>query len=204
MEPEEPVLYLNTLFSVTASAEGVDLGYIVAVLNSRLMSAAYERWTNRLFGDKFPKVSKLDLARLPIPRGSKVKQKTLSRLGRELNTQWPQLKGTVSSFFDEANGLDESGKLGKKLAKFWDMKREDVIAELARTPRGDGLAAVEPFVKTWKMAVHRVNDIWGQINDLEREADAMMRDLSGLDSGTYDEVVSRVPEITLEQVLLPR
>jgi type I restriction-modification system DNA methylase subunit len=204
VEPEEPVLYLNTLFSVTASAEEVDLGYIVAVLNSRLMSSAYERWTNRLFGDKFPKVSKLDLARLPIPRASKVKKKNLSRLGRELNAQWPQLKSIVSCFFDEANALDTSGKLSKKVSRFWDMKREDVIAELARAHRGQEPAPVESFVKTWKTAVHRVNETWARINDLEREADALMCDLTGLDSGTYDEVVSRVPEITLEQVLLPR
>jgi hypothetical protein len=204
VEPEEPVLYLNTLFSVTAAAEDVDLGYIVAVLNSRLMSAAYERWTNRLFGDKFPKVSKLDLARLPIPRAGKAKQKKLSQLGRELNKEWPQLKGIVSIFFDEASAMDASGKLAKKLTNFWDMKREDVIAEVARTHRGDAPVAVEPFVRTWKAAVRRVNESWGRIGDLEREADALMCDLSGLDPDSYEDVVSRVPEITLEQVLLPR
>ncbi|WP_437722355.1 Eco57I restriction-modification methylase domain-containing protein [Sorangium sp. So ce861] len=208
VEPEEPVLYLNTLFSVTARDEDVDLGYILAVLNSRLMSAAYERWTNRLFGDKFPKVSKLDLARLPIPRAGtkadKAKREELARLGRALNAEWPRLKSTVLAFSDVVSATDGSGKLGKTLTRFWDLTREDVIAELARVHRRSAPAAVEPFVKAWKAAVRRVNETWSRIGDLEGEVDALMCELTGLDPQSCERIVSRVPEITLDQVLLPR
>lgn len=204
VEPEGPVLYLNTLFSLTARVSGADLGYVLAVLNSRLMSAAYERWTNRLFGDKFPKVSKLDLARLPIPRTSNAKRAALSKLGCQLNAEWPALKGVVESFRDLVGAADASGKLRKSLAKFWEMTRQDVVAELARVQRGEASMAVEPVVTAWRGAVRRVNEIWGRICDLESAVDAMMRELTGLDQGTYDAIVARAPEISLEQVLLPR
>src|SRR5579859_1289140 len=58
--PDGPVLYLNTLFSVTRPRAPYNLGCLLAILNSRLISSAYERFANRIFGDKFPKVSKLD------------------------------------------------------------------------------------------------------------------------------------------------
>lgn len=201
--PESPVLYLNTLFSVTSREESVDLGYVLAVLNSRLISAAYERWTNRLFGDKFPKVSKLDLARLPIPRASVAQRAELSRLGRELNQQWPQLKSIVSAVRDAANIVDGSGELAKKMAPFWSLSREDVVRELSSISGANHLPAANDFLKTWKVAVRDVNSTWSHICDLEKDAENVIRDLVGITPAHYDEIVSRIPELTIANVLLP-
>jgi hypothetical protein len=64
--PDVPYLYLNTVFAIFNPRE-VELSYLLGIINSRFVSATYERRANRLLGDKFPKVSKLDLATIPIP-----------------------------------------------------------------------------------------------------------------------------------------
>ncbi len=102
-EPPAPLLYLNTLFS--CSAASVPLGMILAVLNSRLASAAYERWANRLFGEKFPKLSKLDLARFPMPRCDRALARRLHLAALELRAAWAALAATEGPQGQERDAL---------------------------------------------------------------------------------------------------
>jgi hypothetical protein len=203
-EPEEPVLYLNTLFSITTRDKDVDLGYILAVLNSRLVSAAYERWTNRLFGDKFPKISKLDLARLPIPQATRTNRAELSRLGRELGQQWSLLKNVSSDFSNTVTAADSSGNLAKSMARFWEMTKDDVLTELSRNPDVGQRSSLDRIFSSWKQAVKNTNRYWSKVCDLEKDCESLLCNLANIKPALYSEIVSRAPEVMLETILLPR
>ena len=90
-EPCEPILYLNTLFSIY-NARSVSLWALLGFLNSRFLSASYERWANRLFGDNFPKVSKIDLARIPIPPLNSRAESNIANAANALQESWEGLR----------------------------------------------------------------------------------------------------------------
>src|SRR5690606_12179320 len=89
-EPTEPYLYLNTLIAVYDPT--IPLASILAILNSRFVSASYERHANRLFGDKFPKVNKADLAAVPVPRLTRILKASLSQNATSLQRLWGELR----------------------------------------------------------------------------------------------------------------
>lgn len=89
--PREPVLYLNTIFSIS-NARGMPLAAILGVINSRFMSASYERRANRLFGDKFPKISRIDLARTPMPKMNTALANKLAAAATGLQEGWSALR----------------------------------------------------------------------------------------------------------------
>lgn len=90
-KPNEPTLYLNTLFSIYNSPD-IPLSCILGLINSRFASGSYERRANRLFGDKFPKVSKIDLASVPVPKMSKELIHEIGDVSILLQQEWQRLR----------------------------------------------------------------------------------------------------------------
>jgi hypothetical protein len=201
--PNHPILYLNTIFSCSSPRKGFSLPFILAVLNSRLMSACYERWTNRLFGDKFPKLSKIDLSRLPIPWPARI-DRSIENCGKELNTLWSELKAEVLSFEAYLATSDSSGFLGQRLQRFWRLNRRDIIEILGSAALTYGSADAQRFVIEWQASVKSVNELWSRIADLEAECDDLVRMAYGIKRDVYNKLVSSIPEISIDEVLLPK
>ena len=95
-KPASPILNLNTLFSST-NARGIPLECVLGIVNSRFVSPSYERRANQLFGDKFQKVSKSDLATIPIPRMATAAAKEIGQVASGLQTQWQALRSDLSA-----------------------------------------------------------------------------------------------------------
>jgi hypothetical protein len=201
--PEEPLLYLNTLFSCSAPREGTPIGYLLAVLNSRIASAAYERWANRIFGDKFPKLSKIDLARFPVPKATARTKHALHRHALELSKDWSELKRAVTSFQDAARVLDASGGLDKRLRKYWKLGRAEVIDALAAA-KARSPARVERFMEAWSSAVSTIDARWKKILAAEDHVEGLVQKAYGLSDAACDRLLARVPATTLDDVLLPK
>lgn len=154
--PTAPFLYLNTLFSLTCPKRGISLEYLLTVLNSRVVSACYGRWSNRLFGDKFPKVSKVDLARIPIPIPSRDADRKLVRLGKLLSTEWQACKEASLEFSEYLRVLDRRGHLSKALAAPWEFDRESVVAAISEIPVRLSHDRFQELIQSWKRAHTRI------------------------------------------------
>ncbi len=202
--PEEPVLYQNSLFSVTQAQPPYTLGCLLAILNSRLMSSSYERFANRIFGDKFPKVSKLDLARLPIPPLNKSTAKALGKNGLELTKMWTGLKSLITEFQNITAVADPSGTLGRKLSKFWVLTRGDVTDALGSSGHIVQSSAVNQFLEDWKRTRTAVQKQWGEIMQREEAIEQILRSALRIPANLYYELISGTPEPSLEDALLPK
>ena len=135
-----PELYLNTLFSVS-NPRDITLACILAFLNSRFVTGSYERRANRLFGDKFPKVSKIDLASVPIPRMSAKATLALGTAALELQSQWQGLRDALQDAnSDLAAAYPEAGLTD--FGHFWKLSEAEFLARSTRTLRAPAI--------TWK------------------------------------------------------
>jgi len=203
-EPDGPVLYLNTLFSCSEAKTELTLQGLTAILNSRFISAAYERWANRLFGDKFPKVSKADLARLPIPQVGRPEAKALHSLGVTLSNEWQQLKTAVSDFFFLLDVKDAGGSLRKDLVRFWELDKRDVGQAVSKSMPGVSSKSLGEIVAAWSAATKDVNRTWGQISVAERSVDDTLRAAYKIKDAVYVDLTSRGKGADLADVLLPK
>ncbi len=202
--PDEPSLYLNTLFSLSSPAKGFTLEYLLAVINSRFVSACYERWANRLFGDKFPKVSKIDLQRLPIPRPSKIVRAKLEALAKRLSTNWNTLKKTAQRYADAMEVLDPSTQLAGAVREYWTLGTRDFVAELQRASVPLTPTQISGAVELWKETKNKTDKIWAQISTDEMESEELIRIAYGVEEEIYEELISRAPAIAINDILLPK
>lgn len=202
--PEGPVLYLNTLFSISSPRTVLTLPAVLAILNSRFMSGAYERFANRIFGDKFPKVSKLDLARLPIPPVTPKQIRELEGLGAVLQERWQQLKKHALEFFDFIRLADGRRPAAGAFAQFWELDRDDVPQLIVESFPELDLGSREVIMQRWVAANTIVGASWGTIAAAEDRVEELVRGLYGIKASVYDRLVARVPAPSVADVLLPR
>lgn len=202
-KPTAPSLYLNTLFSITKRSDALDLEYILAILNSRFVSAAYERWTNHIFGDKFPKVSKIDLARLPIPVPTPKQMRHLNTVAGQLGSLWSQLRYTLQTFLDWVKVTDRSGKLLRNLGEFWTLDKQANLMILGEAKTFGTPREVQLYLEHWGSAVSAVNQIWGQIVPLEDEVEQIVMKLYRINESVYSDLIARVPRLDISAAMRP-
>ncbi|HEY1599253.1 MAG TPA: N-6 DNA methylase [Pirellulales bacterium] len=202
--PSSPFLYLNTLFSLTSPVKGFSLEYLLSVLNSRVVSACFGRWSNRLLGDKFPKVSKVDLARIPMPIPSKDVSRKLNRLAKSLSTEWQTCKESSVAFGEYLSLLDTRGLLAKALAEPWAFDREKLVAAISETRVRLTADQLKELIKAWKTANTKIGSHWDKICEYEADVDALVARAYGFRKELCKELIERAPALKIEDVLLPR
>lgn len=200
---DTPHLYLNSLFSITRVQEPYTLTSIAAILNSRIYSACYERFANRLFGDKFPKVSKMDLASLPLPRLVADDIALLGESGRELGRLWPMLRASILTFRDECNVIDGTGKLWKAMNRFWVLDRDAVVHARANTNSSQSSPQGLDLLDRWRDSRDTVQTIWANLCESETIVEETLQAALSIPPDAYEELVSRVPKAKIEDALLP-
>jgi hypothetical protein len=198
-----PELYLNSLFSITGLQNPYTLTSVVAILNSRIYSACYERFANRLFGDKFPKVSKMDLASLPLPKLLANDIASLDESGRALSRLWPMLRASMRAFRDECNAIDGSGKLWKTTDRFWVLDREAVLQARATANNSSPSTGRPDFLEQWRESRDTVQTIWSNICESEKTVEETLQAALSMSPEVYEQLLLRVPKAKIEDALLP-
>jgi hypothetical protein len=199
--PDKPILYLNTLFAVY-NARGVPLPTLLGVINSRFVSATYERFANRLFGDKFPKVSKLDLASIPVPPMSKATAESIGVAALKLQDHWEALRGAFRDANADLGAAIPEAKL-TRFEQFWTMTEGQFshkASELFGTLTPAQLALVRGAHQRAKGAV---DTEWPDITDAELKLEAAIRKAYRVSDRVYSAVIDRVPEPNITWALRP-
>ena len=199
--PAHPTLYLNTLFGVY-NAKDVPLPTLLGLLNSRFVSATYERFANRLFGDKFPKVSKLDLASIPVPSMGRATALAVADAAIALQSEWEALRATMR----DAGGDLAAAVPGAKLARFeqfWAMT-ESQFGRKATELFGSLTPNEMNFIRTaYRTAKRGVDSRWHLILEAESALESAVRKAYRVSDRVYDAVIDRVPAPTLALALRP-
>jgi len=189
-EPSEPRLYLNTLFAVY-NARDAALECINGLMNSRFVSGSYERRANRLFGDKFPKVSKIDLASIPIPKMSKALKAEISATAISLQREWQALRDKLHRSNVDLASLSSEANLAD-FGEFWRLSETDFRSCYKRSygivpARGMLLSEV------YRKSKAAVDDHWHRICSGEETMGKLVQKAYGVSSATYDAIVDRAP-----------
>jgi hypothetical protein len=203
-EPSDPFLYLNTIFSCSDPTGPYTLPYLLGVLNSRFASASYERWANRLFGDKFPKVSKLDLARLPVPTWKDGVSDRIGELAIDASTAWAALRDDIRAFHEFLLTSNENGLTKGAFHRFWEIERDTAIEALAKAKAKRSSREVQALLSEWDCSREVVNRRWARVSSIEDEMEELVRLAYDVDASIYAELIERVPAATIDEALLPR
>jgi SAM-dependent methyltransferase len=189
-EPTEPYLYLNTLFAVYET--DIPLACILAILNSRFISASYERRANRLFGDKFPKVSKADLAAVPIPHLTRGLKTGLRDTGVSLQRLWGELRDGLRDA-DRLLRLANSGLAIEAFPEFWLASEDEfVTAALAKTGLMSGPQA-DLVRQGYRAGKSAVDSKWHEIEALEIANETLVSQAYRVPSAIYQQLLQTVP-----------
>ena len=197
------MLYLNSLFSVSNVKKPYTLASLAAILNSRIYSACYERFANRLFGDKFPKVSKMDLARLPLPSLQKKDVISLEEHAQNLQKLWSTLRASMVSFREDCNAVSDDEKLWEALKGFWILDRETVAQAQIAIDNSRSSVERRAFLEDWQAARSSVQTIWSNICESEEQVEEIIRKALAISPEVYEQLLVRVPKIRIEDALLP-
>ncbi|MBP1886534.1 Eco57I restriction-modification methylase domain-containing protein [Sinorhizobium mexicanum] len=199
--PTDPVLYLNTLFAIY-NARGVPLRTLLGLLNSRFVSATYERFTNRLFGDKFPKVSKLDLASIPVPRMSRASSAAIGDAAVALQGEWEALRQALREANADFAAATPEAKL-TRVEKFWAIS-ETEFSRKATELFGPLTPTQIAFVRSaYRKAKSAVDTRWHRIVEVESALEGAVRKAYRVSDRVYDAVLDRVPTPTVAWALRP-
>lgn len=170
--PVEPTLYLNTIFSIS-NARGLPLAAILGVINSRFVSASYERRANRLFGDKFPKISRIDLANTPMPNMNPSASKSLAEASLALQEYWSELRAALRSA-NAMLGLVHSKLDLAEAGDFWALD-ERAFSDWALKSAGAMSTDQNSSVRSaFRQAKGAVNSYWHNVVASEQLVEALV------------------------------
>ena len=199
--PTNPVLYLNTLFAIYNARES-GLPTLLGLLNSRFVSATYERFANRLFGDKFPKVSKLDLASIPVPQMSKATAKAIGDAGVALQSEWEFLRQAMREAGQDLSAAIPDAKL-TRFDQFWLMSEAQFTRRASELLGSLTLTQLDLVRAAHRKAKGAVDARWHLITDAERTLEGAVRNAYRVSDRVYDAVIDRVPVPSIAWALRP-
>lgn len=198
--PTQPRLYLNTLFAVY-NARDVPLLCLLGIINSRFISATYERRSNRLLGDKFPKVSKLDLASVPVPRMPARLAEEIAGATEALQARWTQFRGDLVRSGENLAAIDSKATLAD-FDLFWELRESEFVksaSEKYGASRGTDLELIRQSHRT---SVAAVNAQWHEILSAENELDELVARAFRVSDGLYSTLVRATPTPDIRWALL--
>jgi len=189
-EPTEPYLYLNTLFAVYDPT--IPLASILAILNSRFVSASYERHANRLFGDKFPKVNKADLAAVPVPRLTRILKASLSQNATSLQRLWGELRDGLRDA-DRLLKLADAQMAVDAFPDFWLSSEDDLVAAAAHRIGRLSPPQADLVRQAYRVGKTAVDAKWHEIEALETATEALICQAYRVPAAIYQQLLETVP-----------
>ena len=198
-EPNEPEMYLNTLFAVY-EPDGISLPCLLGFINSRFVSATYERWANKLLGDKFPKVSKADLACIPIPHVSDRVDKKIGNYATELQALWSRMREGFTSASSKFVLLGPTASLAEHDG-FWYLKKDDFIRLVAKKYKDMPIEGAKIASDVYTEAKKAINENWHLILKTEDALETAIKDAYGLSDDVYKKLVAGSPEPSIAWAL---
>jgi hypothetical protein len=199
--PTNPVLYLNTLFAIY-NARDCGLATLLGLVNSRFVTATYERFANRLFGDKFPKVSKLDLASIPVPRMSKATAGTIGEAALALQSEWEALRQAMREAGQDLAAVRPDAKLAR-FDEFWSMS-EAQFTRRASELFGPLTSLHSGYVRAaYQKAKGSVDARWHLITEAEEALEGAVRGAYRVSDRVYEAVIDRAPVPSISWALRP-
>lgn len=194
--PDGPEMYLNTLFSIY-NPRGVPLECLLGLVNSRFVSGSYERRANRLFGDKFPKVSKADLASVPVPAMSVATMASIGESALALQEHWQALRDAFRGASDDLAVLSPGASLSR-VGDFWSLSETEFRQRIHQVLAINDPTNVRDIYRRVKTAA---DTHWPAIQEGEGELERLVRRAYRVREDIYEQIVGATPAPAIDWAL---
>ncbi|MCG2462069.1 N-6 DNA methylase [Flavobacteriaceae bacterium F89] len=178
-------LYFDTLVhGIYQIHKEFSLDYLLTILNSNSATFLY-RLLHDIKGKVFAKISLDKLGAFPLPQTKKYERESLQSLGKIILDSQPQLDSISSNFSRYFTQKYKLKKISRKLENWHELTFNDFIKVLNKAIKSAGgtpLSKKDEFewLNLFEENKKRAQDLQTQINQTEKEIDAMVYELYGL------------------------
>lgn len=148
-----------------------DLLFLLAILNSSLISFYFEKTTPKANRSMFPKLILQDLRQFPIPNVDNDKKGSLSSKAEQMIELNKQLYEGVKSAIDLLQAEYQPKKISQKLEEFYTLGINPFLEELKKQGVNISLFQKEDLINWYKQKADALNDIKNQIDTLDQAID---------------------------------
>ena len=177
---------MSNISLIKRDEKSIALKYILAILNSQLIAYYFVKNTAKSVRKMFPKIILNDLRKFPIKDISEEEQQPFIAKVNLILLMNEDLQEVSSKFqkslFRKFDGLD---KLSKKLEKWQELSYSDFIKELKKKKITLSLSEEADWEDYFEENKQKAQNLQTQINQTDKEIDAMVYELYGL---TEDEI----------------
>lgn len=190
---EEIYLYnRSNIAIVEKTSSDISLKYIIAVLNSKLLSYYFVKNTAKSVRKLFPKIILNDLRKFPIKKINPVEQEPFIENADKILGLNKELQGVNTKFNNYFSGQYKLTKLSRKLESWYDLSFSEFIAEINKAIKATGqtpLSKKDEFdwIDLFEENKTKAQNLISQIDKTDATIDAMVYKLYGLNP---DEVKS--------------
>lgn len=162
-----------------------ELLYLLAVLNSSLISFYFEKITPKANRTMFPKVILQDLRKFPIYDATTEQQQSLAQKAEQMIELNKQLYLGIDSAIELIKAEYQPKKISKNLEKFYTLGVHPFIEELEKQKVKLSLSQKEELIAWYKEKSEKLNQIQSEIDKLDKTIDQEVYKLYNL---TEDEI----------------
>ena len=148
-----------------------ELLYLLAVLNSSLISFYFEKITPKANRTMFPKVILQDLRKFPIYDATTEQQTSLAQKAEEMIELNKQLHNGIDSAIELIKAEYQPKKINKNLEKFYTLGVHPFIEELEKQKVKLSLSQKEELISWYKEKSEKLNQIQSEIDKLDKNID---------------------------------
>jgi hypothetical protein len=164
---------LNNVYNVWKPREGLNLRYLLVILNSSLIKAIYQSISQEK-GKLFAEVKKVYLQKLPIKLISVVQQQPFIEKADSMLSLNRDLQDKSSSFLKNIQAKFSVSKITRKLEKWWEL---DFAEFLKETKISISLTEQEELMVYFDTRRSEARAIVSEIRKTDAEIDNMVFDL---------------------------
>lgn len=181
-------IYLNNLSIINILSKEnskLKLLYLLAILNSSLMSFYFEKTNPKANRTMFPKVILQDLRIFPVAKTTEEQQQSLAQKAEQMIELNKQLHAGIDSGLELINSEYQPKKISKNLEKFYTLGIHPFLEELEKQKVKLSLIQEEELITWYKEKSDKLNKLQTEINNLDKFIDQEVYKLYGL---TDDEI----------------
>ncbi|SDQ22520.1 Eco57I restriction-modification methylase domain-containing protein [Flagellimonas zhangzhouensis] len=176
---EEELYNTQNAFNLIAK-EGYIPEYLIALINSRLISFYHRKKYLEEFKDRFQKILIKDAKEFPIKQIPEVDQKPFISAVNNIVSATSQLQKAVETFAGLIQSKFGLEKISTKLQNWYKLEFKDFLKELKKAKVQLSLSEESEWMQYFNEQKHNVRELKSETNRIDSEIDQMVYQLYGL------------------------
>ena len=181
---------LNNVHNLLLKSNGVDLKYLLTILNSKIADFAYKFLVPET-GRVFAEVKAVNLGKLPIANATQEQQQSLAQKAEQMIELNKQLHDGVNSAIELIKAEYQPKKISQNLEKFYTLGIHPFVEELEKQKVKLSLTQKEELINWYKDKSEQLNKIKQQIDTLDHQIDQEVYKLYNL-TGEEIKIIEKI------------